>query len=94
MDLRIGTVSSVNKPKRLVRVKFPDTDVMSGWLKVVKGYELPDHESHCPDPGCSGCCASCPFTCNKTWMPEVNDTVLCIYDSGFNADGYVLGVLQ
>lgn len=29
----------------------------------------------------------------EPWMPDIDDVVLCLYDSGFNADGYVLGVL-
>lgn len=28
-----------------------------------------------------------------TWMPDIDDVVLCLYDGGFNCDGYVLGVL-
>ncbi|MGN1117969.1 MAG: hypothetical protein ACI4RU_05100 [Acutalibacteraceae bacterium] len=27
------------------------------------------------------------------FMPNVGDSVLCIYAAGFNADGYVLGVI-
>ena len=93
-SLRIGTVSSIKSGERKVRVKFPDTGIMSGWLHVVQSFELPDHDTHYPEPECSDCCKTCPFTGNKTWMPKVNDTVMCIYDSGFNADGYVMGVLR
>ena len=28
------------------------------------------------------------------WMPQIDDLVLCVYDSGFNGDGYVLGALK
>jgi len=27
------------------------------------------------------------------WLPDVNDRVLCLYLPGFNADGFVLGVI-
>lgn len=27
----------------------------------------------------------------QPWLPKVNDTVLCLYNGGFNADGYVVG---
>lgn len=29
----------------------------------------------------------------EEWTPEINDPVLCLYPDGFNADGYVLGVI-
>lgn len=27
------------------------------------------------------------------WFPKVNDIVLCVYGSGFNSDGFVLGAV-
>ena len=29
-----------------------------------------------------------------TWMPSVNDKVLCLYLPIFNGDGYILGVIE
>lgn len=28
------------------------------------------------------------------WFPAIDNTVLCIYGHGFNADGFVLGVVS
>jgi len=39
VDLRIGTVTDVDKPKRKVRVKFHDTGITSGWLPVLQHYK-------------------------------------------------------
>ena len=36
VDVRIGKVTDVNKKKRLVRVKFEDTGITSGWLPVMQ----------------------------------------------------------
>ena len=36
VDVRIGKVTDVNKEKRLVRVKFEDTGITSGWLPVMQ----------------------------------------------------------
>lgn len=30
----------------------------------------------------------------ESWMPSVNDTVLCLYFPVFNGDGYILGVIE
>lgn len=38
VDLRIGTVTAVDKAKRKARVKFKDTGIVSGWLTVVQHY--------------------------------------------------------
>lgn len=39
VDVRIGKVTDVNKKKRLVRVKFEDTGITSGWLPVMQHYK-------------------------------------------------------
>lgn len=39
VDVRIGKVTDVNKEKRLVRVKFEDTGITSGWLPVMQHYK-------------------------------------------------------
>ena len=31
---------------------------------------------------------------SSVWMPSEGDTVLCIYGSGFSADGFVIGRLE
>lgn len=90
--VRIGKVSALNTSNRTVRVLFASEDIVSGWLKVIKS----------PPPiGCKD------GTDNKTeegqghrhgltvypWFPAIGDTVLCIYNPGFNEDGYVIGAL-
>lgn len=59
VDVRIGKVTDVNKKKRLVRVKFEDTGITSGWLPVMQHYKaivyteeagLHDHQFTHPAP--------------------------------------------
>lgn len=92
--LRIGMVQSVDKEKRTVRVFFSDVNMMSGELKVLKSPPFIGIK----DP---------PLDVDKTkeklshyheleifpWLPKVGDTVLCIYNPGFNEDGFVLGAI-
>ena len=33
-------------------------------------------------------------TSDTKWMPNVNDTVLCLYQPLFNGDGFVLGEIK
>lgn len=42
VDVRLGKVTDVNKEKRLVRCKFEDTGITSGWLPVDHGWLTPD----------------------------------------------------
>ncbi|MBR6873018.1 MAG: hypothetical protein IKN17_05890 [Ruminococcus sp.] len=73
--VRIGTVSDRNASTNKVRVNFPEDDMVSDWLPIVK------HK---------------PTSSNGTitdWFPKVGDMVLCIYDTSFNGQGYVIGGL-
>lgn len=93
-ELRIGKVSAIDKAKWMVRVQFADVGITSGWLKVLKNTPSTYYEDE-------------PKTIPRTdvedrhyhkinfipWFPEVGDNVLCIYNSGFNEDGYVVGGL-
>ena len=85
VDVRIGKVTDVNKEKRLVRVKFEDTGITSGWLPVMQHYKAivvtgadnstnHQHKSHV-----------------VWWVPAIDDIVICLYLPCFNADGFVLG---
>ena len=99
-SVRIGKVNSVNPDTREVRVFFPDENMMSGWLRVLKnpphipskdGEQKTDSKS-----GGSGYSAFESHYHNVTiapWMPSVDEVVLCIYGDAFNDDGYVLGAL-
>lgn len=94
-ELRIGQVSAADTAKRMVRVQFPDVEITSGWLKVL---------DTTPATG-AGCIADePPHTQEKeahthdikliSWFPKVGDMVLCVYNSGFNEDGFVIGGLS
>lgn len=98
--IRKGKVSSVNAKTREVRVFFPDDNFMSGWLKVLK------NPPFIPAPGVeqkteiasggSGENAFAPHSHKVAitpWLPDIDDIVLCIYETGFNGNGYVLGAL-
>lgn len=74
MPLRIGFVSEINHAERKVRVKFPDTEIISDWLKIVTTTNV-------------------KTMIDVEYRPKLNDNVLCIFNDGFNADGYVLGAL-
>lgn len=71
--VRIGTVSDRNASTNKVRVNFPEDDMVSDWLPIVKRK---------PTSGTI-----------TDWFPKVGDMVLCIYDTSFNGQGYVIGGL-
>ena len=99
--VRIGKVSSANYEDRTVRVHFPDVGIVSGWLKVVKSAPFVNerHQEQKTEETGSGGILPGAFDSHahgvviKPWFPEIGDTVLCIFASGFNADGYVIGGL-
>lgn len=90
--VRVGTVSSVNTAERTARVKFSYLgDMVSGNLRVMQQYgckmeittDLEEVHPH-----------NHPDSFTTFWMPNVGDTVLCLYLPVFNGDGVVLGVLK
>lgn len=86
--VRVGTVSSVNAGDRTARVKFPSLgDMVSGNLRVLQQYgcavDVPVADAH-----------THPDTKTTYWMPNVGDTVICLYLPVFNGDGVILGVLK
>ena len=80
--IRIGTVTAVNAAALAVRVHFPDVDIVSDWLPVLR--HRPGVSTETADGHKHGVVTS-------HWIPSIGDPVLCIYMPGFNADGYVLG---
>ncbi|MCH5195953.1 MAG: hypothetical protein J1F28_04530 [Oscillospiraceae bacterium] len=87
---RIGTVSDTDQKKQLVRVHFPDVNIVSGWLKIIKSppsVSITFDSSEIPK-------AYEPKIEITPWFPKVGETVLCAYNPGFNEDGYVLGVMK
>ena len=93
--IRIGIVSDVKAP--FVRVYFKSDDMMSGWLKVINYSPIIPTQKTDTASGGSGEAAFAEHSHGITieaWMPNVGDTVLCLYDNTtFNGDGYVLGAL-
>lgn len=81
--VRIGTVMNVDIGNVCVRVKFQDEDFTSDWLPVLQHSGAPVAVSPASDHGHSASLG--------TWLPKVNDTVLCLYLPLFSADGFVLG---
>ncbi len=94
-EIRIGKVSAVDKQNRLVRVRFSDIDITSGWLKVLDTTPSTHYED-APQYSTRTERESLHYHQIKfiSWFPAVGDLVLCLYNSGFNEDGFVLGTLK
>lgn len=98
--IRIGQVTDVNTADGTVRVHFPDVDIVSGWLKVIKSPPfIPQSKVEQRTENESGGSGEESFASHShkviisPWMPEIGETVLCIYGDEWNGDGYVLGAL-
>ena len=81
--VRVGTVTQVGAGE--VKAQFKDAGIQSGWLKVLRF--VPDYTEN------ETCSAEHRHEI-KPWMPEVGDSVLCLFLTGFNSDGYVIGGLS
>lgn len=91
----------VDNVKHTARVKFPNTEIISGWLHVldnrpfIPDYDVPQETE--PKAGGSGDPA---FESHKhdlvikQWMPKINDVVVCLYLPVRNSDGFVLGGIK
>ena len=105
--VRIGTVMSVDKEKRMVRVKFQNEGMPSGWLYVLQHYKAdlyiePDaehtHSIHDTYTG-GGSAETFPnhdhlLGSHVTWwLPKIDDAVLCLCLPADDGDGYVLGAI-
>ncbi|MBE6537932.1 MAG: hypothetical protein E7671_00515 [Ruminococcaceae bacterium] len=89
--VRVGIVTSVDKPKRRVRVHFPDMNIVSDFLYVLK------NPPFIPDIDVPQCTEEAEAHTHdiviKPWLPSVNDKVLCLYIPCENGDGFVLGAI-
>ena len=80
--IRIGKVSSIDANNKKARVYYPArSNMVSDWLPVLQFPALTTNYSG----GHNHTSAS--------WMPKVNDNVLVIMEPGFNAPGYIAGVI-
>ena len=94
--VRIGTVSAVDKEKRMARVMFKDLDITSGWLYVLDTHpHIPDYDPVPQETELETCQVSHTHKLViKPWLPNVNDAVVCLYLPAFNADGIILGAIS
>lgn len=95
-SVRIGTVSAVDKTKRMARVMFKDLGITSGWLYVLDTHpHIPDYDPVPQETGFETCQVPHKHKLTiKPWLPNVNDTVVCLYLPAFNADGIILGAIS
>lgn len=94
--LRIGKVTAQDPANRLVRVLFEDVNIVSDWLKVIRNPPFIPAKGAIQQTELNG---DGSFEEHQhdivisPWFPDINDKVLCIFDSGFSPTGYVLGAL-
>lgn len=96
--VRIGVVSSVDKPKQMARVYYPDmSNMVSDWLKVIqhqRPYTTYDGEhKHTDSMGGETTTNGTHRHRVEPWLPEVNDKVLVLMQEGFNSTGFIVGVI-
>lgn len=99
--VKVGKVSSVNATAKTARVIFPDLDNMvSGELSVLQHpragvaiKEDGEHSHAVTNEACSCAGTHVHKATVTSWMPNVGETVLCIFPAIPDSDGYVLGVM-
>ncbi|MGN0444252.1 MAG: hypothetical protein ACI4F5_06540 [Acutalibacteraceae bacterium] len=67
-----------------------DELIRTGTVTAVSGRSV---RVHFPEDGIVSDWLKVVQNSDTGFMPTVGDSVLCIYASGFNADGYVIGVI-
>ncbi len=100
MLVRVGIVTDINEKEREARVYFEDVNIVSGWLKIIKSPPfIPKKHVTQETEAREGGTWNAAFEAHthevkiSPWLPDINDTVLCLYDQSFNGDGYILGAL-
>ena len=80
----------------MARVIYKDLGITSGWLYVLDTHpHIPDYDLRPRRRKLKP--ARVPHKHKliiKPWLPNVNDTVVCLYLPAFNADGIVLGAIS
>lgn len=102
--VQVGTVTSVDSGKRMARVKFHDTGLISSPLIVLQHFaaglyiELDAEHTHDITDTFTGSGSASTFPAHTHpgshltyWMPKVNDAVLVLYLPVDDSDGYILG---
>ena len=96
--IRIGKVSSIDANNKKARVYYPArSNMVSDWLPVLQfpGLTTGSSGSHRHKDSQDGdtTYAGGHTHTSSSWMPKVNDKVLVIMEPGFNAPGYIAGVI-
>lgn len=98
--VRVGKVSSVDKPNRTAKVIFYDrgTTFVSGDLTVIRNFaHIPEKDVPQRTEFESGGSGEAAFENHKhdliivPWLPDVGEMVLCLYLGSDCGDGFVLG---
>lgn len=97
--VRIGDVTAIDNSKRIARVKFQDSGIISGWLAVLDTHpHIPDYDGEPQRTEYEeGGESEAKYERHKhaliikPWMPLVGDKVVVLYLPVFNAHGFVLG---
>lgn len=89
--VRVGIVTAVDKPKRRARVHFPDLNIVSDFLYVLKSPPfIPDKDEKQQTETAE---AHTHDLVIKPWLPSVNDKVLCLFIPCEGGDGFILGAI-
>lgn len=94
--IRIGKVSVIDAAKHRARVFYPSrSNMVSDWLTVLQFPEMETNSAGSHKHTSPAETNSAGSHSHKTtyWMPKVNDKVLVIMEPGFNAPGYIAGVI-
>ena len=96
--IRRGKVSAIDAPNLRARVFYPDrSNMVSDWLPVLQFPALTTNSAgshkHTDSIGGSTSAGGGHTHTASSWMPKVNDKVLVIMEPGFNAPGYIAGVI-
>ena len=92
IGVRVGSVTAVDKDKRIARVVFMGSNIPSDWLALLDNLPIiPDQDVPQETEEKNGHKHELKI---KSWLPKVNDQVLvlCLPDS--SAGGFILGRVQ
>lgn len=88
LEIMSGWLKVITSPPFIVPDP-PEVEVITSAYK---------NETNTGVPACSGACgAECPHRHDLRivpWFPKIGDQVLCIYNEGFNEDGFVIGGIK
>lgn len=89
--VRVGIVTAVDKPKRRARVRFPELDIVSDFLYVLKTPPfIPEKDKTQRTETAE---AHTHNLIINPWLPSVNDKVLCLFIPCEGGDGFILGAI-